>query len=256
MKRKLFRLFLSLFLVFCGVSTVGAATKPLEGTSLANQSPYNLSYILQVSVDGDNYKKSSATLIAPNMLLTVAHGIADHQTGTVSDDTTFASALRANHSANYTNSSDIYRSLDGENPFIVYPFYSGVWNSSNDVALVKITDPTTETANMNTSQVTLRIYRNVNQLRGKKFTIFSNAVNLSGRWVYETGKITKVRSDGLLETNISGVEGQSGSAIVIDGQIIGIASALENNKLLITPFTEAMKTNLFDPNGVYNVEVR
>lgn len=120
--------------------------------------------------------------------------------------------------------------------------------------MVKITDPSSETSNINTSQVRLRVYRNLQQLRGKKFTIVSNTINLPGRWVYETGKITKIRPDGLLETNISGVKGQSGSSIIVDGQIIGIASAIENNKLLITPFTEQTKINLFDPNGILNVE--
>lgn len=255
MKKKVFQLFFILFLIFSCIETVAAATKPIEGTSLENQSPYNLSYILQVTIGENKYKKSSATLIAPNTLLTVAHGVANDSTGTVSDDTTFAHALRANLPANYANSSDIYRSYDSENPFIVYPAYSGIWNTSNDVALVKITDPTSETASMNTSQVRLRIYRNLRQLRGKGFTIFSNAMNLTGRWVYETGKITQIRPDGLLETNISAVKGQSGSAIIVDGRIIGVASAVENNKLLITPFTEGMKIDLFNPNGVHNVEI-
>lgn len=254
MKRKIFRILFVLGLMVSFFENAAAATKPIEGTSLANQSPYNLSYILQVTVGENNYKKSSATLIAPNILLTVAHGIADEQTGNISEETTSASALRANLPATYTNSSDIYRSPNSENPFIIYPFYSGAWNRVNDIALVKITDPSSETSNINTSQVRLRVYRNLQQLRGKKFTIVSNTINLPGRWVYETGKITKIRPDGLLETNISGVKGQSGSSIIIDGQIIGIASAIENNKLLITPFTEQTKINLFDPNGILNVE--
>lgn len=243
--------------IFRGLtSPVLAVTKPLANTHLANQSPYNLSYILQVEVDEGNYKKSSATLIAPNMLLTVAHGIADSYTGKVSDNTTIGNALRADASVNYNNTSQIYRTDWAENPFIVHPRYLGEWNRTNDVALVRITDPTQETSNMNTSQIRLRVYKNLNQLRWKNFTIISNTTNLTGRWVYETGRITKVRSDGLLETNISGVVGQSGSAILVDGQIIGVASAIENNKVLITPLTESMKVELFEPNGIYNVEVR
>lgn len=57
MKRKIFRILFVLGLMVSFFENAAAATKPIEGTSLANQSPYNLSYILQVTVGENNYKK-------------------------------------------------------------------------------------------------------------------------------------------------------------------------------------------------------
>lgn len=251
--------FLSLFtLCLLALSLpVSAATQPVAGSKLAHTSPYNLSHIIQVHTGNGNYKKSSATLIAPNLLLTVAHGVADDQTGLISDQTWSAEAIWGNEVASFNSASYITRT-DSHNPFQVYAPYRGNWDAKNDVALIHISDPSRSTRNADTSQVGLRIYRNISKLHNKRFTVVSNLYSHPDRWIYDTGRITKVRPDGLLETNITAVHGQSGSAVVVDGKIIGVLSALDpsNSRALITPFTEDMRTTLFEPNGVYNIQVQ
>ncbi|WNZ88751.1 trypsin-like serine protease [Streptococcus iniae] len=251
-KRNVFYLFTILFALLMSLN-VSATTTPVAGSNLANSSPYNLSHYLQVKLGNGSYKKGSATLIAPNLLLTATHCISD---GGLPESTVFAQSLWGNGQANYTYMSDISRT-NSMNPFIIYKNYGGNWDAPNDIALVRITDPAQKTSSLDTSSVKLRVYRNISDLRNKNFTIVSNSFNLDGRWAYENGKITNVRQDGLLETNISGVAGQSGSAIIVDGQIIGIATSADSQShIVITPFTENMKTTLFEANGFTNIEMK
>ncbi|MCK1244469.1 hypothetical protein MX035_04905 [Streptococcus uberis] len=59
----------------------------------------------------------------------------------------------------------------------------------------------------------------------------------------------------MLTTNIKGFSGQSGLPIVVDGEIIGLATNIENStsNLLFTPLTNDIYTKLLEPNGIHNI---
>ncbi|MBM7635287.1 trypsin-like serine peptidase [Streptococcus saliviloxodontae] len=233
-------------------SLVSAETTHVSDDSMRNSYPYNISHYLQVNVGGSN-KKSSAALVAPNLLLTAAHGIADNATGQVTAQTTSGVAVWGDASPYYEASQITKTSYS--NPFIVMPGYTGNRDVKRDIALVKIAQASNKTQQIDTNQVRMAVYTNLRSLVGKQFTIVSNSLNLWGRWEYEVGTITGVRSDGLVTTNIKGVNGQSGSPIVVDGEIVGVATNIENatSNILFTPLTNDIYNNLLAPNGIYNV---
>ncbi|HEL2419339.1 TPA: trypsin-like peptidase domain-containing protein [Streptococcus suis] len=233
---------------------VEAQTTHVSVPALRNSYPYNLSHYLEVNVGSGQTKKGSAILIAPNTLLTAAHVVADDGTGRVTSQTWSGNAVWGDASP-YYELSEIKRT-NTFNPFIPMPGYGGTWDASRDVALVKITTPSRKTQTANTANARLGIYSNTYDLVGRQFLMVSNSINLYGRWEYEYGTITEVRYDGLLQTNITGVKGQSGSPVVVDGRIIGVVSNIDSNsKIVITPLTMEMKTQLFDKNGIKNIDI-
>lgn len=240
-------------LIVWSAAGVSAETKHVSDDILRNSYPYNISHYLQVNVGGKSTKKSSSALVAPNLLLTAAHGVSDNSTGQVTNQTTSGVAVWGDASP-YYEASQIQRT-SYDNPFIVMPGYTGNRDVKRDIALVKIADPSNKTRKLDSSQVKLAVYNNLQSLVGKQFTIVSNSLNLWGRWEYEVGTITSVRADGLLATNIKGVSGQSGSPIVVDGEIVGVATNIENStsNLLFTPLTNDIYTKLLEPNGIHNV---
>ncbi|HFI0234856.1 TPA: serine protease [Streptococcus suis] len=233
---------------------VEAQTTHVSDSTLRNSYPYNLSHYLEVSVGSGQTKKGSSILIAPNTLLTAAHVVADDSNGQVTSRTWSGNAVWGDASP-YYELSEIKRT-NSANPFIPMPGYGGIWDVRRDVALVKITNPSRKTQNANTANARLGIYRNTYDLVGRKFLIVSNSINLYGRWEYEYGTITEVRQDGLLQTNITGIKGQSGSPIIIDGRIVGVATNIDgSSRIVITPLTLEMKSKLFDKHGITNIDI-
>ncbi len=131
-------------------------------------------------------------MIAPNLLLTAAHGVSDNSTGQVTNQTTSGVAVWGDASP-YYEASQIQRT-SYDNPFIVMPGYTGNRDVKRDIALVKIAEPSNKTQKLDTNQVKLAVYNNLQSLVGKQFTIVSNSLNLWGRWEYEVGTITSVRA--------------------------------------------------------------
>lgn len=137
------------------------------------------------------------------------------------------------------------------------PGYLGKGDMAYDIGLVRLTRPSQRTTALNTSQVRFGVYSQLSKLKGKQFTIISNSLNVGGRWAYETGTIAEVRNDGLLRANITAVQGQSGSPIIVDGEIVGVATGtLPNGQLIITPLTTEIADNLLRPNGFTSISIK
>lgn len=251
MKKKWFTLVLPLVLMVSS-SVASAATKPLAKTSLGNQYPYQLSYFLELDIDTN--RRSSAMYIGNGYLLTAAHAITD-DSGQVPSHRVFGYA----NGTNLDNRAD-YSDIDSgatDSVFQPMPGYFGKGDIAYDIGLVKLTRPSQRTTSLNTNQVRFGVYRKLSSLKGKTFTIISNSLNVAGRWAYETGTIAEVRNDGLLRANITAVQGQSGSPIIVDGEIIGVATGtLPNGQLIITPITEEVADKLLRPNGFTAISLR
>ncbi|RLY03463.1 serine protease [Streptococcus hillyeri] len=229
-----------------------AATKPLANTTLGNQYPYQLSYFLELDVDGN--RRSSAMYIGNGYLLTAAHAITD-DSGQVPSYRVFGYANGKNLDTR-TDHSDI-DSGAADKVFQPMPGYLGKGDMAYDIGLVRLTRPSQRTTALNTSQVRFGVYSQLSKLKGKQFTIISNSLNVGGRWAYETGTIAEVRNDGLLRANITAVQGQSGSPIIVDGEIVGVATGtLPNGQLIITPLTTEIADNLLRPNGFTSISIK
>ena len=219
-----------------------------------SQFPYNITYAWNINKEGSSKMRCTGTIIKDNWLLSAAHCVAR-------EDGSYGSWNTAESETNGSTHNFLMK-MYKKNVFVKTPFkpmpgYAGYNDLQHDVSVTKIVEPTT----INTKTPTLVIYKDLNRLIGKTVTTTGYSRYYRGDFTKTSGKITAVESDGTLTVSMPAAQENSGSAVYLDGEIIGVLTAtgpgpegmIMADTTTVTPFTLDIKSKLFDPNGISSV---
>lgn len=215
--------------------------------------PYNLTYSWHVTKTDGQTMRSTGTYIGNGKFLSAGHSITDRY-GNYSRSTT-AVSIAPDASENFKVYSQ------GNMPFNVMPGYAGFDDLKNDISITTITEPIA--VNEDTQKIRFRVYTNLNKLVGKTVTTAGYSSHTRADFTKSSGKILSVESDGTLIADLGSAKENSGSAVYLNGEIIGILTAVTDEcssqntckKGTITPLTLDIKRRLLDPHGISNVTV-
>ncbi|MBF0776061.1 hypothetical protein BVE84_01035 [Streptococcus azizii] len=248
MKRKFF---LSLFLTVCllAPSLVFAGTRQPVTPREQKNFPYNLTYSWYVTKSDGQTMRSTGTYIGNGKFLSSAHSITDRSGYYNSNITAISLAPDA---------SEYFKvySQGNSNPFKIMPGYTGFEDLKNDISITEITEPIS--INTRTRPAKLKIYQNLTKLVGKTVDTVGYSSHTKTDFTKARGKILSVADDGTLIADLGAAKENSGSAVYLNGEIIGILTAGTDecrgqnicNRATITPLTLEIKQKLLDPNGI------
>lgn len=213
------------------------------GQDLMGQYPYNLTYAINVNKSNAQKMRGTGTLIGNNWMLTAGHMVTDRK-GVLGGQTTVEGE---------TNGTTHTISLKSNHQIKVNPGYAGFSDLRNDVSLIKITSPST----VNTPQVPITVYRDPSALVGQRVSTMGYSSYYYGDYTETSGQVLKLEDDGTLTVNMPVAQQNSGSPVYLNGEMIGVLTAtgpgsgyIMGDTATVTPFTESIKANLFDPNGI------
>lgn len=250
MKRKSFvSLCLGLVGIACIPNLVFAGPRQPVTPREQQTFPYNITYSWYVTKSDGQNMRSTGTYIGNGKFLSAAHSIADKHGYYTSNSTAIALAPDA---------SELFKvySQGGDNPFKVMPGYAGYEDLRNDISITEITEPIS--LNTNAQVPRLKVYQDLSKLVGK--TVYT--VGYSGYtridFTKSRGKILAIAYDGTLIADMEAAKENSGSAVYLNGEIIGLLTAGTDDcrgqtickQAAITPLTLDIKEKLLDPNGV------
>lgn len=247
MKRKFF---LSLFLTVClfTPSLVFAGTRQPVTPREQKNFPYNLTYSWYVTKTDGQTMRSTGTYIGNGKFLSAGHSITDRY-GNYDRNTTAVSIA--------PDASEIFKVYSqGNMPFSVMPGYAGFDDLKNDISITTITEPIA--VNKDTHKIKFRVYSNLNKLVGKTVTTAGYSSHTRADFTKSSGKILSIESDGTLIADLGAAKENSGSAVYLNGEIIGVLTAVTDECIgqntckrgTITPLTLEIKQKLLDPNGI------
>lgn len=218
---------------------------------LLNSYPYNITYAIRVDKDNAADMRGTGTLIGNNWLLTAGHMLTNSR-GQVGKKT------RMDGETGWTShllALKAYKSIPlSPLPFYIMPVYAGFTDLAHDIALVKITEP----QKIDTPQVPIKIHSDLSKLLGKTVSTMGYSSYYDGDYTETSGVISAVEENGTLTVEMPVAKENSGSPVYLDGELIGILTAIGpkdtsttmGQTATVTPFTLEMKEILFDPNGI------
>ncbi|MBF0818309.1 trypsin-like serine protease [Streptococcus acidominimus] len=247
MKKKFFLFLCSAIIAFTPNLAFAGTRQPV--TSREQKAfPYNLTYSWYVTKSDGQTMRSTGTYIGNGKFLSAAHSVTDRYGRYNSSNT--AISLAPDLSEHFKVYSQ------GNNPFKVMPGYAGFNDLKNDISITEITEPIS--INTDTQRIKLKIYQDLTKLVGKtvETTGYSNFTRTD--FTKARGKILSVESDGTLIADLGSATENSGSAVYLNGETIGVLTAITDECIgqntckrgTITPLTLDIKQKLLDPNGV------
>lgn len=233
------------------ISANGADNRRPVTSQEASQFPYNLAHRLYVTKSGERQpEKCSGTLVNQNMIVTAAHCV------TGANRQVSATSMKAYQGI---ESNNILSQTTRKANFKIFG-YAGTMQ--NDTAVIKL-DRVHRQAQNTPKNVQLAIYQQPAQLVGQQVQIVSHTDYVAGQFITSTGTIKETFSNGAMIIDTYSSKQQSGSAIYLNGEIIGtlqgsaaVGCAETCHLTMGTLFTPTTKEKLFDPNGIRNVVLR
>lgn len=252
MKRKILLMALSVLFVMPGglVHAEEGIRTPVSAEE-KGQFPYNMTYAWNIQKEGAPKMRCSGTLIGGNWFLSAGHCV-------TKPDGNYGSWNKAESEVNggtHNLSMKMYKkNVFVKTPFKVMPGYAGYNDLKNDVSVTKVIEP----GNLNTPPVPLKIYRNLSELVGKTVSTMGYSRYYRGDYTQTSGKVVAVEEDGTLTVNMPVAQENSGSPVYLNGEIIGVLTAIGpgsdgfmmGDTATVTPLTEEIKRKLLDPNGI------
>ncbi|WP_300786120.1 trypsin-like serine protease [Streptococcus sp. 19428wC2_LYSM12] len=248
MKKKFF-LSLCLGLLAFAPSLAFAGTRQPVTPREQKTFPYNLIYDWYVTKSDGQTMRSTGTYIGGGKFLSSAHSITDRYGRYSSSNTAISIAPDA------SEQFKVY-SQGNNNPFKVMPGYAGFDDLRNDISITEITEPIS--INTNSQGIKLKVYQDLSKLVGKTVYTAGYSSYTKTDFTKSKGKILSVASDGTLIADLGSAKENSGSAVYLNGEIIGILTAITDECIrqdtckrgTITPLTMEIKQKLLDPNGI------
>lgn len=217
--------------------------------------PNSLTYAWNITKGDGRVMRCTGTYIGDRLFLSAGHCVTTRDGDSKKTKSAEAESNGSTHPVNFKMYKKNFLS---KNPFKPMPGYSGFTDLKNDVSITTVTEP--KTINLDTSNVRLAVYSDLQQLVGKEVTTVGYSNYFYGDLTKTSGRVLAVEADGTLTVDFYVAEQNSGSAVYLNGEIIGILTATADIEecrgsamcklATVTPFTKDIKAKLFDPNGV------
>lgn len=236
------------------LARVQASSRTIVPADLMGTYPYALTYAVHVTKGNDPQMRGTATLIGNRWLLTAGHLVTNSK-GKLHPKT------RLDGETNWTSHLMQLKAYQenpwSSSPFKLMPGYTGYSNRTEDLALVALTEPKT----IETPIVPIAIYSDLSSLVGQTVSTMGYSSYYDGDFTEASGIVLAVEENGTLTVAMPVAKENSGSPVYLNGEMIGVLTAIGPNDpgttmgqtATVTPFTSAVKTQLFDPNGIPSV---
>ncbi|MBF8969938.1 S1C family serine protease [Streptococcus sp. NLN76] len=246
MKKRLVTLLIALLSLLLHAPILAEARKEVSPQE-ASTYPFHLTQALIARIESGQTVRGTGTYLGKGAFLTAAHNLTDEQ-----------GQLRSGQTVETYNAQGkkVFHTGTSATPYHLAPSYSGYEDLKNDLALIQVDSslglPTDK------QELKLAIYHQPQKLLGKTVSTMGFSSLTRQPYTQAAGKIIRVEADGTLTADLGLVQENSGSPVFLDGQIMGIITAVTEEcrgqsicyQATITPLTQDLKKQVLDKLGL------
>lgn len=242
MKKRLLTLLLTLGSMLLPTVMLAEARKEVSPQE-ASTYPFHLTQALIAKRGSVQTTRGTGTYLGKGAFLTAAHNLTNERGQLWSGQTI--------HTYN-AQGTEVFHTGSSAKPYYLSTSYSGYEDLKNDLALIQVESslglPTDK------QELQLAVYLEPQKLLGKTVSTMGFSSLTRPPYTQASGKIVRVEADGTLTADLGLVQENSGSPVFLNGEIIGIITAVTEecqgqsicHQATITPLTKDLKERVLD----------
>ena len=246
MKKKLLTLLLLFVSALLALPVLAEARKEV-GPQEAHSYPFHLTQALIARSKAGQSVRGTGTYLGKGILLTAAHNLTDERGRLLAGQT-----VRSYNA----QGTEVFHTGATANPYHLPAGYRGYEDLRKDLGLIKVASSLGLPVGQ--QELKLAVYTQAQKLVGKRVSSMGFSSLTRPPYTQASGQVLAVETDGTLTVDLELVEENSGSPVFLDGEIIGIVTAVTEecrgqssySRATITPLTPELKKELLDPAGI------
>lgn len=247
MKKRLITLLIALTSLLLHVPILAEGRQEVSSEK-ATTYPFHLTQALIAKARSGQTVRGTGTYLGKGIFLTAAHNLTDERGQLLAGQTVRSYNAQGTELFHTGATAKAYHLPVG---------YQGYEDLRRDLGLIKVKSSLgIPTAGQ--QEVKLAVYTQAQKLVGKRVSSMGFSSLTRPPYTQASGQVLAVEADGTLTADLELVAENSGSPVFLDGEIIGIVTAVTEecrgqsicSRATITPLTPELKKELLDPAGI------